>query len=115
MGPDLSLAGRIRSLKYLREAVVDVNADITPGYPTISVVTRDGKKLTGVQRGFDNFSAQFMDVQESFYSFLKSDVATMTREFKSLMPDTYGKLFTPAELDDVVAYLHSLGRQGGGR
>ncbi|MBI3470289.1 MAG: c-type cytochrome [Candidatus Solibacter usitatus] len=115
MGPDLSLAGRIRSLKYLREAVVDVNADITPGYPTISVVTRDGKKLTGVQRGFDNFSAQFMDVQESFYSFLKGDVATMTREFKSLMPDTYGKLFTPAELDDVVAYLHSLGRQGGGR
>lgn len=107
MGPDLSRMGRQRSLAYLKESIVDPNADLTPGYYTISVVTRDGKKLVGVQRGFDNFSGQFMDVAENFYSFQKSDVKSMKREFRSMMPD-YRTTFSPTELNDVVAYLASL-------
>jgi cytochrome c oxidase cbb3-type subunit III len=109
VGPDLSLAGRSRSLKYLRESVVDPNADISPGYATIEVVTRAGKKIIGVQRGYDNFSAQLMDLQENYYSFLKSDVQSLKREMKSLMP-SYSKL-PPREIDDLVAYLQSLGRK----
>ena len=85
------------------------NDDLTPGYNTITVVTRDGKKIVGVQRGFDNFSAQLMDAQENYYSFLKSEASSVKREFRSLMPDGYGKMFTKAELDDLVAYLTSLG------
>jgi putative heme-binding domain-containing protein len=109
MGPDLTRIGRTRSLRYLRESVLSPNADLTPGYAAITVVTRDGKKIAGVQRGYDNFSAQLMDARENYYSFLKSDVASITREFRSLMPDSYGKLFSPSELDDVVAYMTSLG------
>ncbi len=109
IGPDLSMAGRSRSLKYLRESVVDPNADISPGYATIEVVTRAGKKITGVQRGYDNFSAQLMDLQETYYSFLKSDVQSLKREMKSVMP-AYSNL-PPREIDDLVAYLQSLGRK----
>ena len=109
MGPDLTRAGRSRSLRYLRESVVSPNADLTPGYATVTVVTRDGKKIAGVQRGYDNFSAQLMDSRENYYSFLKSDVTSITREFRSLMPDGYGKLFSATELDDIVAYLSQLG------
>ena len=109
MGPDLTRVGRTRSLKYLRESVVSPNADLTPGYNTVTVVTRDGKKIVGVQRGFDNFSAQLMDARENYYSFLKSDVNSINREFRSLMPDTYSKLFSAAELNDMVAYLSGLG------
>ena len=89
--------------------MVSPNADLTPGYNTITVITRDGKKIVGVQRGFDNFSAQLMDSGENYYSFLKSDVNSVTREFRSLMPDGYGKSFAKAELDDLVAYLSRLG------
>ena len=109
MGPDLTRVGRSRSLEYLRESVVTPNADLTPGYNTVTVVTRDGKSIVGVQRGFDNFSAQLMDAQENYYSFLKSDVTSVKREFRSLMPAGYGKTFSAAELDDVVAYLAKLG------
>ena len=108
MGPDLTLAGRMRSIKYLRESLVDPNDDITPGFNTVTVVTKDGRKLTGVQRNYDNFSAQFMDAQEKFHSYLKSDVQSMTREFKSLMP-SYASL-PKSEMDDLVAFLHRLGR-----
>jgi len=109
MGPDLTRVGRSRSLQYLRESVISPNADLTPGYNTITVVTRDGKKIVGVQRGFDNFSAQLMDAQENYHSFLKSDVTSVKREFRSLMPDGYGKMFAKAELEDLVAYLSRLG------
>ncbi|HUQ90834.1 MAG TPA: c-type cytochrome [Bryobacteraceae bacterium] len=109
MGPDLSMVGRTRSLKYLRESMVNPSLDIASGYATIEVVTRDGKKIAGVQKGYDNYSAQLVDLRENYYSFFKSDVKSMKREMKSLMP-SYEKSLSPGELDDLVGYLYTLGR-----
>jgi putative heme-binding domain-containing protein len=108
MGPDLTRIGPQRSLQYLRDAVLAPSKDILPGYATVAVIRRDGTKLVGVERGYDNFSAQLMDVAGNYYSFLKSEVRSATRETRSLMPDQYGRLFTPAEIDDLLAYLVSL-------
>jgi len=108
MGPDLTRIGPQRSLQYLRDAVLAPSKDILPGYATITVIRPDGTKLVGVERGYDNFSAQLMDVAGNYYSFLKSEVRSATRETRSLMPDQYGRLFTPAEIDDLLAYLVSL-------
>jgi len=108
MGPELSQIGRTRSAAYLRMSVVNPGADITPGYQMITVVTKDGKRIVGAQRSYDDFSVQLMDASENYYSFQKSDVASIKQEYKSLMPDTYGKLFNEAELKDVVAYMASL-------
>ena len=107
MGPDLTSVGRQRSLKYLRESMTDPNADLTPGYNTITAVTKDGKKIVGVQRNFDTFSAQLIDVTGRYYSFMKSDVASINREYKSMMP-SYKNTFNDSEMDDVLAYLVSL-------
>lgn len=108
MGPDLNRVGRQRSLPYLRESVVSPNADLTPGYATIKVVTREGKEVVGVQRTIDNFSVQLMDAGENFYSFFRTDVESVRREFRSLMPEDYGRRFSPTELNDLFAYLISL-------
>lgn len=108
LGPDLSTVGRKRSLAYLKESILDPNADITPGYNTITVVTKDRKTIVGVQRGFDDFSAQLMDPAENFHSFQKDDVTSMKREIRSLMPATYKTTFNEKELNDVLAYLASL-------
>jgi len=108
LGPDLTRAGRQRSFAYLRESVLNPNDDLTPGYNTITVVTRDGKKLVGVQKGFDNFTVQLMDAKENFYSFERSEVISAKREYHSLMPGTYGRLFSETELNDLLAYLVSL-------
>ena len=50
-----------------------------------------------------------LDARENYYSFLKSDVTSVTREFRSLMPEGYGKVFSGPELNDLVAYLAGLG------
>jgi cytochrome c oxidase cbb3-type subunit 3 len=108
LGPDLTRVGRQRSFAYLRESVVQPDADISPGYETITVVTRDGKKVVGVQRGYDNFSAQLLDMSGKFYSFDRGDVTSIQREFRSVMPGDYEKRFTKTELDDLLAYLTAL-------
>jgi putative heme-binding domain-containing protein len=104
----LTRAGRQRSLAYLRASVLTPDADLTPGYGTIIVVTRDGKKITGVEKGFDNFSGQLMDLSGQYYSFLKEDVTSMQREFRSVMPDDYGQRLSEGEMNDLLAYLVSL-------
>jgi putative heme-binding domain-containing protein len=108
LGPELTRAGRMRSLAYLRESIVSPNADITPGYPTLRVQLRDGKEIVGVQRGIDNFSAQLIDLAENSYSFLRSEVRSVQREFRSVMPADYEKRLTPGEIEDVVAFLTKL-------
>jgi putative heme-binding domain-containing protein len=108
IGPDLSLAGRRRSVSYLRASVVTPDADVTPGFSTVTVVKKDGKKIVGVEKSFDNFSAQLMDLSGNYYSFLREDVASMKRDPVSLMPSNYGKVLSESEIDDLIAYLNSL-------
>lgn len=108
LGPALSRVGRSRSLAYLRESIVDPNADLMPGYTTLRVVGRDGKEIVGVQRGIDNFSAQLMDSAENYHSFDRSEVRSIHREFRSLMPSDYARRLRASEIDDLVAYLVTL-------
>ena len=108
IGPDLTNAGRRRSVRYLRASVVTPDADVTPGFATITVIKKDGKKIVGVQKSIDNFSAQLTDLSGHYYSFLRDDVASVKLEPVSLMPSNYGKTLSGSEIDDVVAYLNSL-------
>lgn len=108
MGPELTQVGRQRSAAYLWDSVVNPGADLTPGFAKITVVTKDGKTVVGAQRSYDDFSAQLMDAAENYYSFQKSDVTSITQEYKSLMPNTYARLFSERELNDLVAYMASL-------
>jgi alcohol dehydrogenase (cytochrome c) len=107
-GPDLSRVGSKRSLAYLRQSILSPSADISPGYRTVSVVTRDGRTLSGLEKVFDDFSVALMDANGKLHSFRRSDLVSSTLENRSLMPDSYGRLFSKSQIDDLVAYLVSL-------
>jgi putative heme-binding domain-containing protein len=107
--------GRQRSLAYLRESIVSPDADIAPGYATIRVVTRDGKSITGIEKGFDNFTAQLMDLSGKFNSFEKDQVTSAKQERRSLMPGDYAARFSEAQITNLVAYLASLRAMEGSR
>jgi cytochrome c oxidase cbb3-type subunit 3 len=108
IGPNLTRSGRQRSVEYLRESVVTPDAYITPASATITVVTRDGRKIVGVERGFDNFWAALTDLSGRYYSFQRDEVTSITREDRSLMPSNYGRLFSDRELENLIAFLASL-------
>ena len=108
IGPSLTRVGRERSLAFLREKLLTPNLSITRGYSTIAVTLRDGRVIRGIEKGFDDFSAQLIDVNKHFYSFRKEEVASMKLDDQSLMPSDYAKKLSPAEQTDLLAYLASL-------
>jgi cytochrome c oxidase cbb3-type subunit 3 len=108
IGPPLTRIGRERSVDYLREKLLTPSASITPGYETIIVTLRDGRVIRGVDKGFDDFSAQLLDMNKQFHSFRKEEVASMKREEISLMPANYSQKLAAAEQTDLLAYLVSL-------
>ena len=108
VGPDLSRIGRQRSVSFLRESLLDPSADIVPGYYGVTVITRDGKTIRGVERAVDDFSVLLQDFSGHIYSFERTGVRSVSRDNQSLMPE-YGKLLSSAEINDVLAYLFTLG------
>lgn len=105
-GPDLTRIGAGRSAEYLRESIVNPSADIPEDYAGVTVVTREGKRVTGVRINEDTFTVQLRDSSQNFQMFQKDEVQQVIHETKSLMP-TYNSL-SPDELQELLAYLDTL-------
>jgi putative heme-binding domain-containing protein len=106
LGPDLTRGGRRGGgAEKLKKSITDPNDDITPGFAILTVVTKDNKKITGLERWLDNFSARLVDESGNERTFLRDEVTSVTRDMRSTMPDNYGKVFSDTEINDLVAYI----------
>jgi len=121
LGPDLAGIGARRSPGYLRTALLNPEADVPDNFAQyrwvifipdnflqVRVVTKDGRRITGARLNEDPFSIQLRDRSGRVYSFWKDELAELHKDWgKSPMP-SYRDVFTPGELEDLVAYLCSL-------
>ena len=108
LGPDLSDIGVRRGPAHLRESLLDPNAAVPFQFLLVQVTTREGRKISGVRLNEDSFSIQIRDSSGSLYSFWKSDLEEIRKEWgKSTMP-SIRDTFSLEELDDLVAFLASL-------
>jgi cytochrome c oxidase cbb3-type subunit 3 len=105
-GPELTRIGAGRSAEYIRESILDPSADISDDYSGVTVVTKDGKRITGLRVNEDTFSVQLRDVSQNFRMFQKDEVQRVIAETKSLMP-AYKSLST-GDLQNLLAYLDTL-------
>jgi cytochrome c oxidase cbb3-type subunit III len=120
LGPELTSIGARRSPTYLRQAIVEPAGSLPRGatdvpgrgfseYLPVRMVTHDGREISGVRVNEDSFTIQVRDAASHIYSLQKADLQTLDKGFgKSLMPDYKAKI-AGADLDDLVAYLSSLG------
>jgi cytochrome c oxidase cbb3-type subunit III len=119
-GPELTTIGFQRGPEYLRQAVLDPASVLPRGtlavpsrnldeFLQVRVVTREGRELRGVRINEDSFSIQLRDANNQFHSLRKADLKEIEKEFgKSLMPP-YKDRLSATEVNDLVAYLSSLG------
>ena len=121
MGPDLTAIGQSRSPAYLRESVVAPEAAVPERFAEyrlvipmpddflmVRVTTHEGREITGIRLNEDPFTIHLRDLEDRIHSFLKSELKEVRLERgKSPMP-SYRTVFSPAELDDLAAYLSSL-------
>jgi cytochrome c oxidase cbb3-type subunit III len=106
---DLSLYGSGETGEQIREVITDPQDKLPPRSNATTVVTRAGEKVTGIVRSNDNFSIALQTLDGAFQFFQKADLERIDMESRSLMPDNYGSTFNNKELNDLVAYLLSVG------
>jgi putative heme-binding domain-containing protein len=107
LGPDLGAIGIARSVKSLRLALVDPDAEIDREYFTVVIETKRGQTIRGLALNEDDLSIQVRDIDGNPRSFLKDDLKSTRREQRSLMP-SYASRLSGTEIDDLVAYLRTL-------
>lgn len=105
-GPELTRIGAGRSPDYIRESIVNPSADIPQEYAGVTVVTKDGQRVTGVRINEDTFTVQLRDASQNFQIFQKGEVQQVIPETKSLMPP-YSSL-DKDDLQNLLAYLDTL-------
>ena len=120
LGPELTDIGYRRGAPYLRQAIVDPGAVLPSGtlpvpsrgyreFLPVRVVKNDGSAVRGVRLNEDVFTLQIRDQAGKMHSFRKSETKAIQKEDGiSLMPP-FGDRVKGEDLDDLVAYLASLG------
>jgi cytochrome c oxidase cbb3-type subunit III len=120
LGPPLSDIGALRGPQHLRQSILEPAAALPTGtlrvpgpgyaeYLPVRVVLKDGGEVRGIRLNEDLFTIQLRDMSGKFHSIRKTNAEVIRKELNtSLMPSFAGKV-SDAELDDLVAYLSSLG------
>ncbi len=106
LGPDLTDIGRRRGVSFLAESLVKPETDIPITFRAVQVVLKSGQTVTGIRLNRDDLSIQLRDSRDNLRSFLMENVQDVRYDKPSLMPAYAG--MNPKDLEDVVAYLHSL-------
>jgi putative heme-binding domain-containing protein len=120
LGPDLSAVGTSRTHEALVESVRNPSRRLAWGlaestkefpqeYETITVVTQDGKQIKGVTLNEDSFTVQVMDSSEQIHLLDKDKLKSFQKSRESMMPRYTSDTLSDKELDDILAFLASVG------
>jgi cytochrome c oxidase cbb3-type subunit III len=121
LGPDLTTTGSARSAEYLVESVRNPSRRLAQGiseamkefsqeYETVKVETADGQKFTGVVLNEDHFTLQMMDQREQLHLLDKASLRSFEKSRESLMPAYDGKVLSDKDLQDIIAFMVSVGQ-----
>jgi putative heme-binding domain-containing protein len=124
LGPDLSRIGARRTVAYLTDKLRNPSGQLTTGLrepnadyvtpfanSTVTIVSKDGQRITGIPKNEDTFSIQVLGVDGKLHVFLKRNLAEIHHQQRSLMPAYTERELSDSDLRDVLAYLATL--QGG--
>jgi cytochrome c oxidase cbb3-type subunit III len=105
LGPDLSAYGSNASASGIREEIVRLRRVAQHGYQPAALITSTGERLEGLIRNEDNFSIQVQTKDGAFRFFQKSELRSVDRLDKSVMPTDYAQRLSSSEIDDLVSFL----------
>ncbi len=95
--------------RRLAWGLTEATKEFPQEYETITVVTADGKQIKGVALNEDSFSVQMMDANEQIYLLEKDKLRSFKKSRESLMPTYNADVLSDKDLEDIVAYLISVG------
>jgi len=120
LGPELTSIGGSRTREAIIESVrnpsrrlawglTEATKEFPQEYESVTLVTGDGKQIKGVTLNEDSFTVQVMDQDEKVYLLEKDKLRSFQKSRESLMPKYNPDVLSDKGLEDIVAYLVSVG------
>ena len=107
-GPDLSRIGSARPRAALVREIRTPSEVIVRGYEGVTLVTMDGRRVTGVRKNEDLFSIQIMERNGRLQGYDKAELQEVIVHNESLMPAFASGQLNETDLRDLVSFLLSL-------
>ena len=122
LGPELTAVGGARTVEAIKDSVrnpsrrlawglTEPSKEFAQEYETVTVVTAEGKEIKGVALNEDHFTVQMMDTNEQIHLLEKDKLRSFKKSCESMMPKYDASVLNDKDLDDIVAYLISIGAQ----
>ena len=111
VGPDLSSLGASAPVDYLIESMFDPNAKIKENFHSITIMTDDGRMVSGIESGSTEDEVILRDATGKLIRIPETEIEAR-QNGKSLMPE--GLLDEVAQQDqvDLIRFLSELGKPG---
>jgi putative heme-binding domain-containing protein len=107
-GPELTDIGSRRNGAHLRQTILRPATMLPEEFLYVAAVTLTGASVRGIRVNEDSFNIQIKDARGQFHSFAKAELMELRRLRNETPMPSYEGSISPAELDDLVAYLASL-------
>jgi putative heme-binding domain-containing protein len=104
LGPELASVVRSKGLDYLKAAIRQPST-VPFNYAAVSVVPKNGRRITGRRCNEDTFSLQMVDHSGNVHMFLKDELKELVYDKKPLMPSYDETKLSPQSLLDTLAFL----------
>lgn len=108
VGPELTAIAALRGTSYLRESVIKPEAAHPKGFLVVRAVTKSGKEIRGIRVIEDVFWIHLRDAAGVVTTLQKSELSTLERLPEASLMPSYESRLSPADLDDLIAYLSTL-------
>jgi cytochrome c oxidase cbb3-type subunit III len=120
LGPELTGVGGSRTREAIIASVRNPSDRLAWGltestkefpqeYLSVTAVTAEGKTIKGVTLNEDSFSVQIMDAGEHIHLLEKDKLQSLQKSRQSAMPKYGAEVLSDNDLEDIVAYLTSVG------
>jgi putative heme-binding domain-containing protein len=97
--------------RRLAWGLTEATKEFPQEYESVTVVTADGKQLKGVILNEDGFSVQMMDSGEHIHLLQKDKLKSFQKSRESAMPKYDPDVLSDKEVEDIVAFLATVGAQ----
>jgi putative membrane-bound dehydrogenase-like protein len=104
LGPDLG-GLTDRSVESLLGAILDPNQSVETPFVNYTIVTSDGRELSGIIASESGSSVTLRAVGGAEHALLRKEIKEMSSSGLSLMPEGIEQGITPQQMNDLVHYL----------
>jgi putative heme-binding domain-containing protein len=110
IGPDLTALGRTTPREKIIASILRPSQEIAPDYQAWTLVTTDGKTLTGLRmpKPGDNGTEDYVDSAGRLFTLPGASIEQRHASATSIMPDNLQSLLSIADLRDLVTFLTAL-------